>query len=223
MKKIISATLASILAVSALSTFAFAEDATTVADSYPVEAVGTLAKPPIKVTMPKSFAFVFNPYGLKIDEKGKISADGLDDIVVAAWSDKTAKTWEIVNATGANLQAAVYAYSENAGDATFLVSDKTVTALAANSGKKALKLEITATGAAATTVKLANAALTTNIWTEANKTSGATAFLVPKITDKLKVAMAGTVENPDKLQWTTEDAPKVNFIFAFDFSADQTA
>jgi hypothetical protein len=219
MKKIISATLASILAVSALSTFAFAEDATTVADSYPVEAVGTLAKPPIKVAMPKSFAFVFNPYGLKVDSKGKIAADGASDIVVAAWSDAAAKTWDIINNTGANLQAAVYAYAKNEADATFLVSDKTVTALAANSGKKALKVEITA---GETTVKLANAALETNIWTEANKPSGATAFLVPKIVDKLSVSMTGTVENPDKLQWTTEDAPKVNFIFAFDFSNDQT-
>lgn len=218
MKKIISTILAGVLAVSALATTAFAED-------IKITAEGIVAKPAIKVTMPKTMNYVFNPYKLKVDAKGKISETGKADIVVCSYDEgKTA--WEITSTTGADLKAAIYAYALNKDDATFLVLDKTDSSKDTDKTKKILKLEITAKGADTATVKLQNVALdtkTTPLWEEANKESGATAFVVKKFNDEtpLQVSMTGTTVNAGKLVWEEKDTSKVNFIFGFEY-ADPT-
>lgn len=157
MKKIISAGLASILAISALSTAAFAEDTTIVAE-------GILAKPAIKVTMPKSMAFVFNPYKLVVDAKGKVGtkitagengtgATLNDAYVVPSYIfDETTKNagWIITNNTGAAIKAGIVAYSAIDANAAFRVLDVGAASSdvpAASSGKKALKVAIKATAA----------------------------------------------------------------------------
>lgn len=222
MKKIISATLASILAVSALSAVAFAEE-TTAANTYSIEAAGTVAKPAIKVTLPKSMAFVFNPYKLSIDAKGKIATgDGSsNDVIVGAWTDTTNKSWDIINGAGTDLKAAVYAYATKAVGDDFEVVDATGTP---TTTKKGLKLTIQAAGGtdgtAAAAVKLQENALAegTTIWAAAAATTP-TALKVAKVTDKLQITMTGTTTNAaTPLEWTEDDKPTVNFLFAFDFA-----
>lgn len=220
MKKIISTILAGVLAVSALATTAFAED-------YKITAEGIVAKPAIKVTLPKTMNFVFNPYKLKVDDKGKIDAEnGKAEIVVCSYNNEAKDAWVITSTTGADLKAAIYAYAENKEGATFLVYDKTVTTSDTATDKKSLKLEIKAKGEAETTVKLQNVALdtkTTPLWEEANKASGATAFIVAKFNESkpLQITMTGETKNAGKLVWDEKDTCKVNFIFGFEY-ADPT-
>ena len=72
-KRIISAALASLMAVSALSTSAFAELAKA---DQTIKGTGVTAVPTLKVTMPKSMSYIINPYKLTVDAKGKaVAAD----------------------------------------------------------------------------------------------------------------------------------------------------
>ena len=233
MKKIISAGLAAILAASALSTAAFAED-------FTVTATSTLAKPAIKVTMPKSMAFVFNPYGLTVDLKGKVTTEQQKDgdtvlnnaVVVPSYQYDTTtagKGWKVDNQSGAVLKAAIYAYAINADSAEFKVFDEGDTTNAKDTdATKILAVTIKATGASstATTVKMQNAELAadTTIWKEANKASGGTAFKVDQFTAEkpLYVTMSGKTFNKDKLTWAETDVANINFIFSFDFADSQT-
>lgn len=161
MKKLISAGLASILAISALSAAAYADEQTIVAS-------GVVAKPAIKVTLPKSMAFVFNPYGLTVDIKGKVSTEvdngktGNDravlnnTIIVPSYQfEATTKDigWLVTNnaGAGANIKMAVYAYAKNETTATMEVYDATNTTWStASTGvkdsttKKSVGLTITA-------------------------------------------------------------------------------
>ena len=84
MKKYLSTTLAAILAVSALSVTAFADDpapanATVGSDGTATTAVaGTTNVPTLDVTIPATLAYVANPYLLAVtDEEGNTSTDGI--------------------------------------------------------------------------------------------------------------------------------------------------
>ena len=228
MKKIISAGLATILAASALTTAAFA-------DEVKITAEGTVAKPAIKVTMPKSMAFVFNPYGLKVDVKGKIDAtNGKADKMVGSYAFEAVEAdqagWKIVNATGADLQVAVYAYSTNKADAEFLVLDTSETVVPEEGdGKRAVKVELTAGGVAIPLQKDALAA-GTKLWSvadaEAKLASAENTKKLAALTalpagtaeapGSLYISVAGETVNPDKLIWSEKDAVKINFVFGFE-------
>lgn len=226
MKKIISAGLATILAASALTTAAFAED-------VKITAEGIVAKPAIKVTMPKTMAFVFNPYKLSVDIKGKIvETGGSDEIVVCSYNNGTADAagdaWAITtDVEGVDLKAAIYAYAENKADAKFKVVDSTVTTDDTSTEIRSLKLTIQAQGVGdAKTVTLQNEALdtkTTPLWTEANKETGAKATKVDKFNkaNPLKITMTGETKNVGQLTWEEKDTSKVNFLFSFEY-ADPT-
>jgi len=237
MKKIISAGLATILAASALTTAAFA-------DEVKITAEGTVAKPAIKVTMPKSMAFVFNPYGLKVDVKGKIDAtNGKETTMVGSYAFETVEAdqagWKIVNATGADLQVAVYAYSTNKADAEFLVLDKNAVEAdvpAAESGKRAVKVELQAGDVAIPLQKDALAA-GTKLWSVAaadaalasadnTKKLAALTELEAGTADApgaLYISVAGETVNPDKLIWSEKDAVKINFVFGFEIKEPDAA
>ncbi len=241
MKKIISAACAAILAVSAFATTAFAEDFTMTAESV-------VAKPAIKVTLPKSMAFVFNPYGLTVDIKGKITTDSTGSDAIAACSylfDTTTadKGWVITNNSGAKLKAAVYASSVNADDAKFVTVDKTDTEVlpAAADTKRGLRLEVKAGTATVFVHKAAltlaegktlfdYAATTAKLNGDGSSDSTKPATLIEEIaagtTDApgtLGIKMEGTIQNKGKMTWETTDVSKVNFVFAFDFAGGTTA
>jgi hypothetical protein len=210
MKKIISAALAAIMAVSALTTSAFAAGLT---GSNTMEAAGVAAIPAIKVTMPKNMSFVINPYKLKVDVKGKVSETGKNTVIVPSYAFTDGATgWEIENTTGAPIRMGVYAWCAlpKSEKATFQIIDATGTAVAT---RKNLKLTIKA---GSNTIKLLSAAPTvTEWWSNDAKTAGVT--VVDKIEDKAKLAitMSGETANEAKLDWTAEDTGTVNFVFQF--------
>ena len=97
-KKVISAALASVMALSTLSVSAFAADKivkTAGATTYKVSA--TLAAPEINVTLPGTVAAVVNPYGVSFEMKGQTyGAQGV-----------TSPTYTIVNNTTASAVSVV--------------------------------------------------------------------------------------------------------------------
>lgn len=214
MKKIISAGLATILAASALSTAAFADEFTITAESV-------LAKPAIKVTMPKSMAFVFNPYGLQVTAKGAIdTTNGKTGTLIGSYAYETTDNtgWTVANTTGTALKAAVYAYTINKDGAEFAVIDKSGTL--PTGAKRSLKVALTAKGdddAAAVALKTAKLDTKTNsIWDDEN---GAT--IIDSVTDKLIVAFDNENSVAAKAEtdvWSEKDAVKINFIFAFELA-----
>jgi len=231
MKKIISAGLATILAASALSTAAFADEFTMTAESI-------LAKPAIKVTLPKSMAFVFNPYELNVDIKGKVvkAADGETEhktVLVPSYVFNTGEgaindAWAITNGTGAPLQAAVYAYAENKTGSEFKVLNLgDNTALGEKERALYVKLTVSSDDTEATVGNEGVVALkgekldtkTKSIWLETN---GATT--VSSFNETLKVGFdltdegCKTAKGTNKTAWTDKDAAKINFIFAFELS-----
>ena len=221
MKKIISAGLATILAVSALSTAAFAEEYTMTAES-------TLAKPAVKVTMPKSMAFVFNPYGLKVNAKGAIDASGQEGTLIGSYAFATetgadTSGWAITNGTGTPLKAAVYAYAENKDGAEFVVVDKAATP--ATSAKRSLKVALTAKAdeGDAADITLGSAKLdtkTASIWDTDN---GST--VIDSVETKLVVSFDNensVATKADTDVWSDKDAVKLNFIFGFELADGST-
>ena len=221
MKKIISAGLATILAVSALSTAAFAEEYTMTAES-------TLAKPAVKVTMPKSMAFVFNPYGLKVNAKGAIDASGQEGTLIGSYAFATetgadTSGWAITNGTGTPLKAAVYAYAENKDGAEFVVVDKAATP--ATSAKRSLKVALTAKAdeGDAADITLGSAKLdtkTASIWDTDN---GST--VIDSVETKLVVSFDNensVATKRDTDVWSDKDAVKLNFIFGFELADGST-
>ena len=218
MKKIISAGLAAILAASALSTAAFAEE-------FTMSAEGVLAKPALKITMPKSMAFVFNPYGLKVaDAKGTINASSTNTATLLGSYKFDTTTgadtsgWVITNATGADVKAAVYAYSIDKDATKFTVVDD---AAAAPSIDKYVKvgLQAKADDLDAVDVALQKAKLdtkTASIWDTANHS-----VVVDKVESKLVISF--DEENCAAVKtatdtWTEKDAVKIDFIFGFELA-----
>lgn len=224
MKKIISAGLATILAASALSTAAFADEFTMTAESI-------LAKPAIKVTLPKSMAFVFNPYQLKVNLKGAVDnteagKGGTGFTVVPSYLFETDATgWDIINGSGAPLKAAIVAYAINKTDAEFQVID--ATADLPGAAKRALKVKITANEDNVVTLQNVTEKVDTktkSIWDETDDGAGAKVLKGDnaiaadgKLTIALDTEETVTAHAAnDTSSWSDKDAVKINFIFGFD-------
>lgn len=126
MKKIISAALAAFMAVTALSASAFAE--ISKADSS-IALKATTVIPTLKVTLPKTLAFVVNPYKMEIDKSTGKAADSktaegnkVSTFVVPVYgtttnADKTVTVntaWQVANSSGLAISAKVYATAVNA-------------------------------------------------------------------------------------------------------------
>jgi len=132
-KRIISAALASLMAVSALSTSAFAELAK--ADGS-VTGTGTTAIPTLKVTLPKALNYVVNPYKMVVDAKGKAVAeptyegegndrhlvDGQYDSQVIAVYDTDKTSWDLINNSGIAIKANIYATVKNGNAAQLAIN-----------------------------------------------------------------------------------------------------
>lgn len=218
MKKIISAGLAAILAASALSTAAFAEE-------FTMSAEGVLAKPALKITMPKSMAFVFNPYGLKVaDAKGTIntSSENTATLLGSYKFDTTTGAdtsgWVITNATGTAVKAAVYAYSIDKDATKFTVVDDAATAPTIEKYVK-VGLQAKADDLDAVDVALQKAKLdtkTASIWDTANNS-----VVINSVQSKLVISFDEencSVVKPATDTWTEKDAVKIDFIFGFELA-----
>ena len=135
MKKIISAALATLMAVSAFSTSAFAAglkgDAT-------LDVTSTVNVPTVDVSVPTSAAFVINPYKLKVvDENGTwVGTSGKTNTVVPLYPKSGTEGWTVSNNNTTN-GVDVYMYATYKAGKNVEVNATTATA-----GKKQLKLAL---------------------------------------------------------------------------------
>jgi len=238
MKKIISAGLAALMAVTALSATAFAELAK--ADSS-ISVKGSTVIPTLKVTLPKTLAFVVNPYKMSIDKTTGKAADAkttdankVNTFVVPVYgtttnADKTVTVntgWDVLNSSGLPISANIYAIVTNpSADVQVLdaSTDKDITdqTTEADAAKKQLTLSLKAlsskSGATAVAVPLLAAAPAT--WTEAGKTAA-----IANIPDAGTLKL--TIDTDESIcakgadcgaSWTAKDTPTLGVFFKFDF------
>ena len=238
MKKIISAGLAALMAVTALSATAFAELAK--ADSS-ISVKGTTVIPTLKVTLPKTLAFVVNPYKMSIDKTTGKAADAktteankVNTFVVPVYgttvnADKTVTAntgWDVLNSSGLPISANIYAIVTNPSTDVQVLDKKTGKDItdqtsAADATKKQLTLSLKALssedGAEAVAIPLLAAA--PEGWTTENKTAA-----IDKIPDAgtLKLTLDTTDSKCAKgaecdASWTAKDTPTLGVFFKFDF------
>jgi len=237
MKKILSACLTGLLAISAFTATAFAEDPTPLAGSNTVTAAGVMKLPAIKVTMPKSMAFVINPYKLKLDSSGKIvSTNYCDEYLVSAYNSTTTegkgKCWSVVNNSGADIKAAYYVYTSDVSSTLKVVDSKT-TITATEKGftiKPTAQAYAKPVGDAApekvgTLVegKLLETAYTGNWWGTADKTAGVLQIASVPDGGSFDIGLTTTLANKGGLTWTDADKFTLNFVFQFEYAGGTSA
>ena len=192
----------------------------TVGDIMTMTAEGVLAKPALKITMPKSMSFVFNPYGLTVNEKGAIDNDaGISGTLVGSYAfDPTDNSgWHITNSTGTPVKAAVYAYALNKNPAEFEVIDRTGSSDAKRSLKVALAAKADSGDAAV--VSLKGEKLDTKAKSIWSLTNGST--VIEQVENKLYIYFdtdncSAVKEASDS--WSEKDIVKIDFIFAFELT-----
>jgi len=240
MKKILSAALAAFMAVTALTATSFAD--LTKADSS-ISLKGTTVLPILKVTLPKTLAFVVNPYKMSIDKTtGKAAtatttdANKANTFVVPTYgttvdADKNVvanTAWDVVNSSGLPISANIYAVVTNpnatklqildANNESKDITDQESTAAAA---KKQLTLSLKAlsskSGSTAVAIPLLAAA--PDSWTATGKTAA-----VANVPDAGKLSLTLDTDDCtcakgadcDEI-WTTKDNPTLGVFFKFDF------
>ncbi|MBP3854537.1 MAG: hypothetical protein IK990_02845 [Ruminiclostridium sp.] len=225
-KRIISAALASLMAVSALSTSAFAELAKA---DQTIKGTGVTAVPTLKVTMPKSMSYIINPYKLTVDAKGKaVAADdanlaGNAQVIPvygkAADGTTPATAWTITNNSGIAIKTAIYATVTNGNATAVQILDanngnKDVDGNAADAAKRQINLDLKAGTAA---IKFLKAAPTD--WTA---DAGCTVVASTADAGTIDLKLTGTTAtgaSADAL-WTSKDVATINVFFKFDFIAN---
>lgn len=219
-KRIIAAALASLMAVSAFSTSAFAAGVKTDAT---LEATGTVSVPVIDVTVPTSASFVINPYKMTVTKYAKDAWDTNKpsaaitsaETVIALYGPKADNTgeatgWIVENNCETNdMDVKMYAVYKAAK--TVEVNAETAT-----DGLKQLSLTLKAGDSAVTLLKAAPTA-----WT-GDGSDGVASFTLNKKggsnpTKALTLtgtATAGTVA------WTESDTVSISMGFKFDLKAN---
>jgi hypothetical protein len=233
MKKIISVVAALLLALSALTVIGTADRV------IKVTATGTYAKPIIRITMPKTMSFIFNPYGydVKVTAKtnGLIDRTGSPSRVICSYVDSEDDSWVITNVSDVAIQTRVYAYINNAPSSTFSVRDANINTVDSGDEEcKYLFLDIKASGGSSgvQNVVLLNSDLSTDegensrymlkSWSgkadwHAEENEGLITVIhdVP-INGKVGLSMTGTTQNVGDLAWSKSDKVVINFVFCFD-------
>jgi len=226
-KRIISAALASLMAVSALSTSAFAELAKA---DQSLKGTGVTAVPTLKVTMPKSMSYIINPYKLTVDAKGKaVAADdenraGNAQVLPIYGTDSegnAATAWTITNNSGIAIKTAIYATVTNGNSAAVQILDvnndnKDVAdgTSAADAKMRQIKLDLKAGTTAIKFLKEAPEA-----WT-AEK--GCTVIASTADAGTIALKLEGTTATGAEADglWTAKDVATINVFFKFDFIAN---
>lgn len=236
MKKIISAALATILAVSALTTTAFAAD---IKGDSTISVKATTQLPKLKVTLPKTLSFVVNPYKLKLDADGKINtADGATASAqvfpVYGKTGETANTaWNIKNESGIGISCLMYAKVTNGNPNAVQILDANNDSKDATNGEAkdqtkrllTLSLKGKAGSADAKSIKFATAEVTA--WESGD---GKPCVKFDKIDDGANLAI--TIDtSASKCEvgtsctdtvWTAKDTATLSMAFKFDFVANTT-
>lgn len=245
MKKIISALLAGLMAVSAFTATAFAD---LKADSS-ISLKSTTVIPVLKVTLPKTLAFVVNPYKMEIDiTTGKapaanaVSSNIVKTQIVPTYGTTSSKdpstgatvvtpntAWQVLNESGIPISAMLYATAVNGNPtAPFEILDannsnkNAVTGEAANAANRQLTLSLNAKSgsSSATAIKFSTAVPTA--WTTAG---GCTAIASVANNGTLDLTLdttkskCGVGASCGETLWTAKDTATINVFFKFDFVA----
>ncbi len=231
-KRIISAALASLLAVSALSTTAFGA---IVADNE-IEATSVTALPTLTVTMPKTMGFIINPYLLTVDNKGKAVETGGQQLGVIAdylfnTGDVSATAWEITNKSGIKIDVSMYAVAKNENSKETQVfngataGDNDISNVAKDAKKKYIALDLKGKGgttATATAITLVPTAPTA--WSGTGST-GVIKFAQVDNNGKVELTLGGSASKGTEatVDWNDADAVSITYGFKFDFVANTPA
>jgi hypothetical protein len=226
-KRIISAGLAALLAVSALSASAFADLAK--ADSS-LKGTGITAVPILKVTLPKAMSYIINPYRLTVDAKGKaVAADDttsagngqLIPVYGTTAEGTTATAWTVTNNSGIAIKTAIYATVTNGNSAAVQILDATNNnkdvadgTSAADATKRQITLNLKAGNAG---IKFLNEAPTA--WTTA---AGCTEVASTADGASINLTLTGSTAAGAEADavWTSKDVATINVFFKFDFIAN---
>ena len=246
MKKIISAALAALMAVSALTTTSFAA---LKADSS-ISLKSTTVIPVLKVTLPKALTFVVNPYKMQLDvTTGKapaataLEANIVKTQVVPVYGTVTTKdpdtganvvtvnkAWSVLNESGIPISCMLYAQAAS-GNPTgpFEILDvnnsnkNAVTGAASDVKNRQLSLALmgkSSGGGNAVAIKFSSTAPTA--WTVAG---GCTQIAsVPDkgtldLTLDTTKSICAVGKSCEETLWTAKDTATINVFFKFDFVA----
>ena len=245
-KRIISAVLAAIMAASALTTTSFAE--LSKADST-ISLKSTTVIPVLKITLPKTLAFVVNPYKMSMDvTTGKAPAANAAEAniaktqVVPVYGTTTTKdpetganvitpntSWDILNESGTAISCMLYAQAVSGNPTcTFEIVDaattkNAVTGAALDAKNRQLTLALVGKSSGdnkAVPIKFSPTAPTA--WTTAG---GCTQ--ISSIPDKGTLAftldttksVCAVGKSCEETLWTAKDTATINVFFKFDFVA----
>lgn len=215
-KRIISATLASLLAVSALSTSAFAAGLKT---DGAVSATGSVNVPTLKVSVPSTAGFVANPYRLAVKVKGDANANASQIIPTYGAGNNS---WAIINNSDeVAINGKVYA--------TYKAGKSVEVNGTADPDKRNITLGLNLAGLASSTADAATPQAITLVdtapeeWSDTNVKSF---YLAKKETgsknNQADITLTGSLDDVGTETWTESDTVSITMAFKFDFVINDT-
>ena len=225
MKKIASAVSAILLVGSVFSSSSSAEV------SFKMESYSVFASPVITVSLPRSMSFVFNPYGLNINEKGIVDKSACNFKVIPNYVQSNENGWTVKNTSEIPIRMGVYAQADGGAIDDFSVRDANINTVdTSDEERKYLLLDIKASGGSSGTknVTLLDMKLSTDEgdnsktidwkagwWSDANEGTITVINDIPK-NGIASVTMSGTTQNVGDIPWTYRDKATIYFVFSFD-------
>lgn len=207
-KRIISAALAALMAVSAFSTTAFAA---LEADNE-IEASSITAVPTLKVTVPTSMGFIINPYRLSVDTKGsEVETGGTATQVIAVYNNKETSpdAWTIKNESSVKVKAELYVVYANENSKELSFTQAASAAADTNTTKKKVvnfqimgKADADDSASQITAVDKAPDAWSKN-------------YTMSAKTGKLDITFANAATVDGDYAWSADDAITLTYAFKF--------
>lgn len=207
-KRIISAALASLMAVSALATSAFA--AGLEADNE-IEASSITAIPTISVSVPKSMGFIINPYRLSVDAKGaEVETGGTATQVIPVYNNKETSpdAWTISNTSSVKVKAELYVVYTNDNAKELKFTQVATAAADSETKKKVVNFQI---------MGKANGTGTATQITALDKAPDAWSndFTMNATDGKLDITFDNAATVDGDYAWSADDAITLTYAFKF--------
>ena len=202
------------------------ENALKLYNLYTITAESVYATPVVKVTMPKSMSFVFNPFNIKVTEKSSIDPYGNNQKIICNYNDPENDSWLITNHSGKPIKAGIYAWSEKDVTVDFSVRDATRNTVDhSDTTKKYLLLDIQANGQKITLLdprlrtdegdNSAKLNIRAGWWSSENE---GLITVIRGIADgeNISISMSGDTVNAGDLLWRNSDKVSIGFVFNFE-------
>lgn len=245
MKKIISALLAGFMAVSALTSVAFAD----LKPDSSISLKSTTIIPVLKVTLPKTLAFVVNPYKMEIDvTTGKAptatseSSNIVKTQVVPTYGTTVSKdpstgattvtpntAWQVLNESGIAISCMLYATAVNGNPtAPFEILDvnnsnkNAITGAAADVKTRQLSLALMAKSGSGSAVPVKFSSTAPTAWTTVGGCTSIASIAnngTLDLTLDTSKSICAVGKSCEETLWTAKDIATINIFFKFDFVA----